>query len=218
MVGLAGYAFLAVIEGICARAVGACSDLEVVDLSLGAREAKFLDEVKVVGHEAGNAGVIVPEIIVLAFACVLGVAEGLSERASLTVMRSSIVKRRSRASGATISVEKGRIRRTIHAYLGSFIIDLFVIAEEALILAEVEVFRRVAIDAVGSVPVKASWALAGLIKHDHSALASLAVTTGRVPHRAIGTNSAFRAVKIRSILRTVNTLFLDNAVDLIMRA
>lgn len=182
MVGLTGHAFLTVVERICAWAASASSGLEVVDLSLGTGQAKFLDEVEVIRHEAGNASVIVPEVVVLALADVLGVAEGLSKRTRLAVMGSSIVKRWSWASGASISIEIRSIGRAIHALLGSCNVDLLVIAEKALILAKVEVFWRVALYAVGFVPVKASRALTGLIKHDHSTLAGLAVAAVRVPH------------------------------------
>lgn len=152
MVGLAGHALFAVEERVCTGAVGACSCLEIVNLAPGTGKAKFLDEVEVVGHEAGNAGVVVPEVVVLAFAGIFGVAESLSKRASFAVVGGSVVESRCGASGADVSVEEGSTGRTVHAFLEGGVEDLFVVAEEALILAEVEVLGRLAFYAVGPVP------------------------------------------------------------------
>ena len=218
LVGLAGHALFAIVERVGAGAAGAGSGLEVVDLALGAGEAEFLDEVEVVGHEAGDAGVVVPEVVVLALAGVLGVAEGLSKWAGLAVVGGGVVEGRSGAGGAGISVEEGSSCGAILALLEGGIVDLLVVAEEAEILAEVEVLGRVAFYAVAPVPVEPSGALAGLIKHDHAALAGLAVAAVRVPHRPLGADIALLAIEIGSLLGTVHALLLHDAVDLIVRA
>ena len=85
-------------------------------------------------------------------------------------------------------------------------------------MAEVEVLGRLAFYAVSSVPEETSWALAGLIEHDHAALAGLAVAAVWIPHRSLRTDIAFLAVEVRSLFGAIHALLLDNAVDLIMRA
>lgn len=218
MVGLAGHALLAVEEWVCAWAVGACSCLEVVYLALGTGEAKFFDEVEVVGHEAGNAGVVVPEVVVLALAGVFRVTKSLSERTSFAVVRGSVVECRSGASRADVSVEEGSTGGAVFALLEGGVEDLFVVTEEALILAEVEVLGRLAFYAVGSVPEKTSWALTGLIEHNHTALAGFAVAAVWIPHRSLRADITFLAIEVWSLFWTVHTLLLGNAIDLIMRA
>lgn len=218
MVGLAGHTLLAVEERVCTGTVGACSFLEVVYLAPGTGEAKFFDEVKVVGHEAGNAGVVIPEVVVLALAGVFGVAESLSERASFAVVGGSVVESRSGASGTDVSVEEGSTGRTVHAFLEGGVEDLFVIAEEALILAEVKVLGRLAFYAVGPVPEETSRALTGLIEHNHTTLAGFTVAAVWIPHRSLRADITFLAIEVWGLFWAVHTFLLGNAVDLIMRA
>lgn len=129
MVGLAGHALLAIEERVCTGAAGASSNLEVVDLALGTGEAKFLNKVEVVGHKAGNAGVVVPEVIVLALAGVFGVAECLSKRTSFAIVGGSVIESRSGASRAYISIEIGSSGWAVLALLESSVKDLLVFTE-----------------------------------------------------------------------------------------
>lgn len=218
LVGLAGHALLTIEERVFAGTIGANSCLEIVDLALGTGEAKFLDEVEVVGHEAGNAGVVVPEVVVLALAGVLGVAECLSKRASFAVMGGGVVESRRGTSGADISVEEGSTGWAVFTLLEGGVVDLLVVTEEALELAGVEVLGRFAFYAVGSVPEESSRALASLIQHDHTALAGFAVAAVRIPHRSLRANIALLAVEVWSLFWAVHTLLLDNAVYLIVGA
>lgn len=92
-------------------------------------------------------------------------------------MGGSVVESRSGASCADVSVEEGSTGRAVLALLEGGVVDLLVVAEETLVLAEVEVFGRLAFNAVGSVPEEPSQTLASLIEHNHAALARFAVAT-----------------------------------------
>lgn len=133
-------------------------------------------------------------------------------------MGGSVVESRSGASRADFSIEEGSSGWAVLALIEGGVVDLLVIAEEALVSAEVEVLGGLAFYAVSSVPEETCWALAGLIEHDHAALAGFAVAAVWIPDRSLRTGIAFLAVEVRSLFGAIHALLLDNAVDLIMRA
>lgn len=142
----------------------------------------------------------------------------MAQRTSLAGFRSNIKIGRRNAGCAFAAVKEGESRGAVDALLGRDIVNLLVGTENTGILGEIEVFGRVALDAVGLIPVKLVGTAAGFINYDHAALASLAVSACIVPDGAFRAFSAFSAVEVGRFIWTRNALLVLEGVDVVICA
>lgn len=215
----AAHALLSIEKRALGWATCALPQLQVVNLPSGAGEALLLAEIEIVRDEARDAGIVVPEIVILAFTDLCGWIEALAQGAVFAAFCFAVVEGSCRAGSAFAAVEKWPLLRAIHAFGSGGVIDLFVGAEDALSKTEIEEFRDHAFDTVSLIPKSLLfWALTVACSKYFSSLAGLAVPSCWIPHSLVRAGRTLGTIEVRICLRTSLADLTGDAVDLVFTA
>lgn len=121
------------------------------------------------------------------------------------------------AATTLLSIKVRVLLRTVNALLLLRVIDLMVVAEDAFFSFVVKVFRNVTSDTGVTVPESALSALTSTIDEGSTTLTMTTVLYGVIPEHVVRTNIASGTIEMRVFLRTIDTVFEFDIIDLVFR-
>lgn len=181
--------------------------LKIINFTLGTFEALLFIKIKIVREKARNTCIIIPEIVILTLANFLFFVVYLTKRTSLTIFSCSTVVRRIDTASTLETIKVRCLTWTVYTLFGCSIINLLILTIHAFESREVKVFRNIALDTIGPIPVEICWASTTFFNNNHSSFASLTITSVWVPNRLLGTFITFLTIEIRSFFGTRYTFF-----------